>query len=120
MLTSQPVIDSFPFPSLPFVSIVGMELTKRAMLLLAIDPKLKGVVVAGGPGSAKSILARSFVELVSPSSDKNNRHSPFVGVPLNASEEKLLGGFDMQAALNDGEIRFEPGLLSRKWRSPVY
>ena len=44
----------------PFAAIAGMEPAKEALLLLAVDPLLKGVLISGGPGSGKSALIRGF------------------------------------------------------------
>jgi Mg-chelatase subunit ChlI len=36
-----------------------------------------------------------------------------VNLPLGASEDRLIGALDFEAALSKGERRFEPGLLAR-------
>jgi magnesium chelatase subunit D len=49
---------------------------------------------------------------------------PLVTLPLNATEEMLLGGLDWGAALQSGARRLQPGLLARAaiadvaWQSP--
>lgn len=89
----------------PFAAIVGMSVAKRALLLLAVDPGLKGVLISGPAGSAKSLLARSFQTLTG--------GSPFVELPLNATEDQLLGGIDLEATLSTGKPRTSPGALAR-------
>ena len=43
-----------------FTDIVGMDLAKQALMLLAVDPSLGGVVIPSAVGSGKSTLARAF------------------------------------------------------------
>jgi len=94
----------------PFAAIVGMPLTKRALLLLAVDPLLKSVVIAAASGSAKSVLGRSIAELFPRT---GNARPPFVEVPVNVTDEKLFGGLDIEYALSTGSRRVERGLVSR-------
>jgi magnesium chelatase subunit D len=83
-----------------------MERAKEALLLLAVDPGLKGVLIAGGPGTAKTILARSFRALA-------GEEVPFVEAPLGMTEESLLGGVDFERTLRTGRRCLFPGLLAR-------
>jgi magnesium chelatase subunit D len=92
--------------SYPFAAVVGRDEAKRALLMLAVDPCLKGVLIAHGPSSAKSTLARSLGPLLGP--DK-----PFVELPLNVSEERLLGGIDLEKSIKTGRSEYSPGLLHR-------
>lgn len=95
----------------PFASIVGMSEPKRALLLLAVDPRLKGALIEGAPGSAKSLLARSFHSLIA--SDDPSSSPPFVELPLNATEDHLLSGIDLEATLASGSRRAFRGALAR-------
>jgi magnesium chelatase subunit D len=88
-----------------------MSAAKRALLLLAIDPGLKGVLISGPAGSAKSLLARSFQTLTG---------APFVELPLNATEDQLLGGIDLEATLSAGQRRTSPGALARADGGALY
>ena len=43
-----------------------------------------------------------------------------VTLPLNATEEMIVGTLDIEKALRNGEKRFEPGILARANRSILY
>lgn len=101
----------------PFVAIVGMSAAGRALLLLAIDPGLKGVLIQGAPGSAKSLLARSFQSLAG--CDRSSG-APFVELPLNTTEDQLVGGIDLEATLAAGKRRASPGALTRANGGALY
>ncbi|HVB22504.1 MAG TPA: ATP-binding protein [Ktedonobacteraceae bacterium] len=48
------------------------------------------------------------------------RPVPFVTLPLNASEDRIAGSFDIASALESGTRRFSPGLLATANRGVLY
>jgi magnesium chelatase subunit D len=92
-------------PSFPFTAIVAQQRLKTALQLISIDPRIGGLLLSGPRGTAKSTLVRSLASL--------DHEQPFVTVPLGASEEMVVGSFDLEKALNDAEVAFRPGLLAR-------
>lgn len=92
--------------ALAFTTIVGLEAAKQALLLLAVNPALAGVAMAAPVGSGKSTLARAFAALMP-------GDVPFVELPLNATEDRLIGGLDLEATLATGQRVIERGLLAR-------
>lgn len=91
---------------LRFTEIVGLDLARQAMLMLAVDPGLGGVMISAPVGSGKSTLARAFADL-------QRADDPFVEVPLNVTEDRLIGGIDLEATLARGERVVQRGLLAQ-------
>jgi magnesium chelatase subunit D len=91
---------------LSFSEIVNLDLAKRALLLLAVDPSLGGVVIPASVGSGKSTLARAFARLLP-------EGTPFVELPINVTEDRLLGGLNLEMALATGKRVIEKGLLAK-------
>jgi Mg-chelatase subunit ChlI len=48
------------------------------------------------------------------------RRVRMVELPVGATEDRLLGTLDLEAALQDGTVRFEPGLLAAAHRGILY
>lgn len=99
-------------PIFPFSALVGQESLQQALLLAAVDPGIGGVLVTGPRGTAKSTAARALAELLP--------HGQFVTLPLGASEEQLTGTLDLGHVLQQGEVRFQPGLLARAHDGVLY
>lgn len=96
----------------PFTALVGQAPLQRALLLAAIDPAIGGVLVCGPRGTAKSTAARALAALLP--------EGTFVTLPLGASEDKLIGTLDIEAALRESAVRFSPGLLARAHDGVLY
>ena len=137
MVAASPVLH--PDGALPFPAIVGHAEAKNALLLLAVDPLLGGVLLAAGVGSGKSSLIRSF-RAVLPMLRANRgcplhcdpdtptrwcaecrarevatvvlAPAPFVEVPANVTDDRILGGLDLEASLRGGIGRIAHGLLA--------
>ncbi len=99
-------------PLFPFSALLGQPALQRALLLAAIDPSIGGVLIEGPRGTAKSTSARALAELLP--------DGAFVTLPLGASEEQLIGTLNIEAALQQGSVRFAPGLLARAHGGVLY
>ena len=89
----------------PFSAIVGQEQMKEALILNLVDPALGGVLIRGQKGTAKTTAVRAVSDLM-----KDIR---VVEIPANATEDRVAGTIDIEAALREKERKFEPGLLMR-------
>jgi len=128
----------------PFSAIVGQDALKTALLLNAVDPSIGGVLIQGQKGTGKSTAARALAQLLpdieviedspfnaapgDPGSPEGFEFSgktvlrpmPFVELPLNATEDRLVGSLHIERAIQAGERRFEPGLLAAANRGILY
>jgi magnesium chelatase subunit D len=96
-----------------FTDIVGMDLAKQALMLLAVDSSLGGVVIPAAVGSGKSTLARAFADILP-------EETPFVELPLNVTEDRLIGGVDLEATLAAGQRVVQHGVLSKAHKGVLY
>ena len=92
-------------PHFPLSAVVGADDLKLALYLTAIDPKIGGVLIEGPRGMAKSTLARGLADLLA--------SGQFVTLPLGATEERLVGTLDLDAALSEGRAQFSPACWPR-------
>ena len=97
----------------PFSAVVGHHDLKLALLLNAVDPRVGGVLLRGQKGSAKSTIARAMAGLLA-------GDAPFVELPIGATEDRLVGTFDLEAAITEGRSRFLPGLLAAAHGGVLY
>ena len=115
--------------------------------MLGVDPGLKGLLIRGERGTAKSTAARALAELLPDVSTVvgcrfgcsaahraawcdeclalddaklGSTRPPFETLPLGVSEDQLLGSIDLERALREGEQHFSPGLLARVNQGILY
>lgn len=99
--------------ALRFSAVVGQEQAKAALLMVAVNPRLGGVLLRGDKGSAKTTLARGLAALLPDD-------APFVELPLGATEDRVIGSIDVAALLSDGQPRLRPGLLAAAHGGVLY
>lgn len=96
-------------PYFPFSAFLGYSVARRVLLCTLIDPTLRGVILSGPIGTGKSALMRSFGAFVRTHID---RDAPFVQVPLGVTDDRLIGGIDLDATLEAGTRCRRDGLLA--------
>lgn len=131
----------------PFTAIVGQERMLRALILNAVSPRIGGVLIRGERGTAKSTAARALAELLPKvkvigqcrfGCDPDRAHTwctecreradqkiemrttPFINLPVSATEDRVVGTLDIEKAIQKGERHFEPGVLASANRGLLY
>ncbi len=85
--------------------VCGLDLCKTAMMCLATDRNLKGLIIKGPNGVGKTVLTRSV-------SKELFDREPTV-IPMNATDEQVFGSVDIETTMMTGEMRFQEGLLTK-------
>ncbi|MEM1415143.1 MAG: magnesium chelatase ATPase subunit I [Myxococcota bacterium] len=135
--------------SFPFTALVGQDELKLALQIATVDPNIGGVLVFGDRGTGKSTAIRALAQLLpmmrvtegctypcdprleglgcvpecpalSGDAGVAEVPVPVVDLPLGATEDRVVGALDLEAALTRGERRFSPGLLARAHRGFLY
>ena len=134
----------------PFAAIIGQEDMKKALVLNVVNPRLGGVLIQGEKGTAKSTAVRALADLLPPRqcikgcrfhddpNDKSNWcdecHEKYdnaeppveelpmkvVELPVSATEDRVVGTLDIEAAIKEGNRSFETGILADANRNILY
>jgi len=131
----------------PFAAVVGQEELKLALILNAVNPRIGGVLIRGEKGTAKSTTVRALADLLpeikvrkgcayacdpklphekcnlcreKPAATTIRRPVKIVSLPLNATEDRVVGGLDLDLAIKAGIRNLEPGLLAGAHRGILY
>ncbi len=130
----------------PFSAIVGQEEMRRALMCVAVDPSLGGVLVFGDRGTGKSTTIRALAELLPkisvrpscafrcdpdtptpncencPAFNEKSKQLPMpvVDLPLGVTEDRVVGSLNIEDALLEGKKSFQPGLLASAHRGFLY
>ena len=134
----------------PFTAIIGQEEMKKALVLNVVNPRLGGVLIQGEKGTAKPTAVRALADLLPPRlcikgckfhddpNDKSNWcdecHEKYdnaapeteelpmkvVELPVSATEDRVVGTLDIEAAIKEGKRSFETGILADANRNILY
>src|SRR5262249_984378 len=85
--------------------IVGQADLCRALEIAYVAPEVGGVLATGQRGTAKSTTVRAFALMVL-------GRLP-VTLPLGATDDRVLGGWDVEKALRNEPAGVRPGLLAQ-------
>ena len=89
----------------PFTAIVGQEEMIQALILAAVQPAVGGVLITGERGTAKTTAVRALPGIL-------GGGSRVIELPLNASEDRVVGTLEIGTLMKTGERQFHPGLLA--------
>lgn len=96
----------------PFSAVLGQDQVKKALILNIINPKIGGVLISGEKGTAKSTVIRGVSNIT------NDIH--VIDLPLNITEDRLVGSVDLKKAISKGERSFEEGILRKAHKQILY
>lgn len=89
----------------PFAAVIGQEMVKKALILNLINPQIGGVLLAGEKGTAKSTLVRNLGQIAP--------NMEVVDLPLNATEDRVIGSIDIEQTISQGKRAFGSGILKK-------
>ena len=130
----------------PFSAVVGSDDMALALILTTVSPEVGGVLVRGEKGTAKSTMVRALAAVLPDQavvegcrfgcdpadpdptcpdgphvgSEPVRRPAKLVELPVGATEDRVIGSIDLQAALGSGRVAYEPGLLAAANRGILY
>ena len=104
----------------PFSAIVGQEDMKRSLILNVIEPAIGGVLIKGEKGTAKSTAVRALAAILPPLEIDGSASMQVVELPINATEDRVVGTIDLEYALTEGKKKFEPGILAKANNNILY
>ena len=132
----------------PLAAIVGQETLKKCLFIGAVNPAAGGVLIRGEKGTAKSTAVRALADLLpeievaggcpfscDPFANDDScphcatekarpravrRKVRVVELPLNATEDRVVGGIDFTRAVKHGRRVLSPGLLADAHRGVLY
>jgi magnesium chelatase subunit D len=117
-----------------------------ALVLTAVSPEIGGVLVRGQKGTAKSTAVRGMAAVLPPidvfegdrfsvdptdpaatspdgpfpDAATSTRAVRLVELPVGATEDRVVGSLQLERALSQGKVEYEPGLLARAHRGILY
>jgi magnesium chelatase subunit D len=114
-------------PAIGGVLVRGEKGTAKSTAVRALAVLLPDVVVVAGcrfqcdPG-APALWCEECVARAEAGETLRSLSRPMrvVELPVNASEDRVVGSIDVEAAIKRGERRFEPGLLAAANRNLLY
>lgn len=95
----------------PFSNIIGQDKAKLALTLALVNEKISGVILFGATGSGKSTLLRSLAEITV---------AELINIPLNITDDMLLGDIDIETTIKAGTKVLSKSLLERAEHNIIY
>lgn len=86
----------------PFSAVMGQNDIKKTLIWNYINPKIGGVLISGQKGTAKSTLVRASSTICG---------KEIIELPLNVTEDRLIGAIDFEKAMKYGKKALDKGIL---------
>ena len=96
----------------PFSAIVGQEKLKKALLINLVNPLVSGLLISGEKGTGKSTIVRGLKNLVP--------DLKVIELPLNTTEDRLIGAIDIEKAILNGERVINNSILMEANKNILY
>src|SRR5689334_16502810 len=139
--------QQFPFSAIVGADLSsGLDDMALALVLTTVSPEIGGVLVRGQKGTAKSTAVRALAAVLPPidvfADDRfsidpedpaatspdgpfhdaatSSRPVRLVELPVGATEDRVVGSLQLERALSQGKVEYEPGLLARAHRGILY
>jgi magnesium chelatase subunit I len=96
---------------LPYSLLVGQEPLKLALELTYVAPRIGGVLISGQRGTGKSTAVRSFAWML--------HHKLPVTLPINATDDRVVGGWRIDELMIHSRPVRQPGLLEQASQTGV-
>ena len=98
--------------NLPFSAIVGQDDARLALMVAAVSPHIRSVMLKGASGTAKTVLARSVTGI--------DPGKTLVNVPQNVTDEQLFGSIDLDKAMAGESVELGDSILQRAHGNYLY
>ena len=99
-----------------FMSVPGAEAPSEIMMYF---PEMKAMLIEGEKGTAKSTAVRALPSLL-PAMETGADAMTVVELPINATEDRVVGSINLEKALQEGVKAFEPGILHAAHQNILY
>lgn len=103
---------------LPYPLIVGQSSLKLALELAYIAPRIGGVLISGQRGTGKSTAVRAFSQMMY--LDQNGQGRLPVTLPINATEDRVVGDWDLSRLVEQQTLEPKKGLLEEAHAGMLY
>lgn len=95
----------------PFSAVLGQDSIKNALIWNFVNPRIGGVLISGQKGTAKSTLVRASERISG---------RKIIELPLNITEDRLIGAIDFEQAVKNGVKLLNRGLLADAHQNILY
>jgi len=117
-------------PKIGGVVISGSRGTAKSVMARAVHTLLPPIEIVKGSGFNIDAESKEFDSFLQAEIDSGAKtfgqleteivKAPFVQIPLDVLEDRLLGSVDVEKSVRTGQTTFEPGLLAAAHRGVLY